>query len=369
MADQQQRQPLAIESEIRHFLQTMVGKSPATVDTYTESLKRFTEFIEDAGMPRDALGRDMPPDVLERFYGWLVQNYGRDRRATVTTYVSGARAFFRFLARRGLLSTSVTFEQMRDGLREVMGKGSYKTPRTDRRLPLVVLYVDSIPIPEPVRQNQAKRLELLRDRAIIHTLFSTGMRREEVSRLNRQDVDDGWSPQALITGKGDKERVVFFSEEALVAIREYLAARADGYSPLFIRHDNRRGRPIRGGQNYRLTPRSIWRIVKRYAALAGVDVTTHDFRHAKASVMLNRGAKLSEVQDILGHASPETTKKIYAHYEVSHLRAAFERYSATAQELVAQLEASRAGAGRHHRQAKEPPAADLPDPQEQGSGP
>ncbi len=78
--------------------------------------------------------------------------------------------------------------------------------------------------------------------------------------------------------------------------------------------------------------------MKRYAGLAGVDLTTHDFRHAKASVMLNRGAKLSEVQDILGHSSPETTKKIYAHYEVSHLRLAFERYSASAEELVAELQ-------------------------------
>ena len=103
MAERQQRPPLAIESEIRQFMQTVVGKSPATINTYAESLRRFTEFLDEAGMPPDALGRDMPPEVLERFYGWLVQNYGRDRRATITTYVSGARAFFRFLARRGLL--------------------------------------------------------------------------------------------------------------------------------------------------------------------------------------------------------------------------------------------------------------------------
>jgi site-specific recombinase XerD len=75
-------------------------------------------------------------------------------------------------------------------------------------------------------------------------------------------------------------------------------------------------------------------VVKKHAASVGVQASTHDFRHAKASVMLNRGAKLSEVQDILGHASPETTKRIYAHYEVSHLRDVFERFSATAEELV-----------------------------------
>jgi site-specific recombinase XerD len=83
----------------------------------------------------------------------------------------------------------------------------------------------------------------------------------------------------------------------------------------------------------------VWAIVKRYARAVGVPATTHHFRHSKASVLLNRGASLSEVQDILGHASPETTKRIYAHYQVEHLREAFDRYSASAEELVAELPA------------------------------
>ncbi len=68
-------------------------------------------------------------------------------------------------------------------------------------------------------------------------------------------------------------------------------------------------------------------VVKQYAAAVGVNASPHAFRHDKASVLLNQGAKLSEVQDILGHASPETTKKIYAHYETAHLREAFDRFS------------------------------------------
>lgn len=350
--------PLAIQAQIDEFLQAMVGKSPATIATYEKSLKRFTEFLADTGLSRDSLAKDLPPEILERFYGWLVDMYGRDRRATTVTYIAAARAFFRFLARRRLLSSEASFEQIRAGLQEVMGKGSYKTPRIDRRLPMIILYVNNIPLPEPAPRNQAKRLEILRDKAVLHTLFATGMRREEVSRLNRQDVDDGWSAQALITGKGDKERVVFFTEEALAAIREYLATRGDRNIPLFIRHDPRRGKAVQGGQNYRLPPYAIWRIVKKYAAMAGVEVSTHDFRHAKASTMLNRGAKLSEVQDILGHASPETTKKIYAHYEVSHLRSAFERYSASAEELAAELESARRKRGVE-RTARPPTEGEL----------
>ncbi|HEX9015535.1 MAG TPA: tyrosine-type recombinase/integrase [Chloroflexota bacterium] len=331
--------PPAIQAEIDLFVRSLAGKSPATINTYRNALARFLDFLGESHVPAGHLAASLPADILEQFYAWLVDNYGRERRATTTTYVAGVRAFFRFLARRRLLSPDTSFEQVRAGLQEVMGKGSYKTPRIDRGLPLIVLYVNQVPLPEPVSERaRTKRLETFRDRAIIHTLFSTGMRREEVSRLDRQDLEDGYASQALITGKGDKERVVFFSEEALAAIREYLVERSDHYTPLFIRHDRRRGQPLRGGQNFRLAPRGIWWIVKTYASLAGVDATTHDFRHSKASTMLNRGAKLSEVQDILGHSSPETTKKIYAHYEVSHLRSAFERYSATAEELAAEIE-------------------------------
>ena len=134
---------------------------------------------------------------------------------------------------------------------------------------------------------------------------------------------------------------MFFSDEALVSVRAYLDARADRLAPLFLRHDRRRGRPRGSGENYRLSPLGIWRVVKQFATLAGVEASPHDFRHAKASTLLNRGAKLSEVQDILGHASPETTKKIYAHYETTHLRDAFDRYSASVAELASEAERRR----------------------------
>jgi integrase/recombinase XerD len=76
----------------------------------------------------------------------------------------------------------------------------------------------------------------------------------------------------------------------------------------------------------------VWNVVKRYARGTGVQASPHAFRHDKASLLLNQGAKLSEVQDLLGHASPETTKRIYAHYETAHLREAFDRFSVPAEE-------------------------------------
>jgi integrase len=321
----------------RAFLDSLVGKSPRTVATYASALRRFDEHLQVLGSDPTCLSPTaLPESVLQDFQTWLVRTYGRDDRSTIATYVAGVRAFFRFLSRRRMLAPDVSFEAIRDQARDAMGRGSYRAPRVDGRLPMIVLYVKSTPLPDPAVARQAN-LEALRDRALIMTLFATGMRREEAARLDRADFDDGWSTQAIIRGKGDRERVVFFSEEALEALRAYFAGRADDFVPAFIRHDRARGRPRARGANFRLSPLSIWKTVKKVGRLVGVPATTHDFRHSKATVLLNQGAKLSEVQDILGHASPETTKKIYAHYEVQHLRDAFDRYSLSAEELAERL--------------------------------
>ena len=312
------------------FEASLAGKSPRTAQGYGTGLDRFFEFLAANGIdPMRVVPQELPADALERFYLYLVKRYGRTSRATHATYLAGARAFYRFLERRGLQPEGVTMERVRAGLSEVIGRApSYKTPRIDQRLPEVVTYVESVPL--PIGEGaavQRRRLELLRDRALIRTLYCTAMRRAEVAALNRTDVQDGYADQALITGKGEKERVVFFDGDTLGAIRAYLEARNDHYLPLFIRHGAGRGKPGPSGARYRLSVKTVWDVVKRYSRAVGVDASPHDFRHDKASVMLNQGAKLSEVQDILGHASPETTKKIYAHYETAHLRDAFDKYS------------------------------------------
>ncbi|HET6318867.1 MAG TPA: tyrosine-type recombinase/integrase [Chloroflexota bacterium] len=323
---------------VAQFLASLHGKSPRTLLTYQTGLERYRAYLQHRGQLETWQPRTMGPNCLEDFYAWLVRQHGRERRPTITTYSAALRAFVRFLARRGLLDQGVTYEQMRENVRQVMGRGSYKSPRIDRRLPLLVTHVLELPLPAADERAGARRLELLRDRALVLTLFCTGMRREEVARLNRVDVEEGFADRALITGKGEKERIVFFDAITQQAIRDYLLARGDALAPLLLRHDNHRGHAAgHGGERWRLSPQSVWGIVRRYAKAVGVPASTHHFRHAKASVMLNRGASLSEVQDILGHASPDTTKRIYAHYKVEHLRDAFDRYSASAEELVAEL--------------------------------
>jgi site-specific recombinase XerD len=332
----------SIDAAMQTYLESLAGKSPRTQATYGSALRRLEEFLDGAGYPTATTPTlALPADALERFYAWLVGVYGRERRPTIVTYIGGARSFFRWLARRRLGPAESSFEQVKAGLQEVMGRTTYRTPRIDGRLHQIIQYVEALPLPPGDHSNQ--RLATLRDKAMLRALFGSGMRRAELVSLDRADLDDGWADQALIRGKGERERIVFFDEPTLVLIRAYLAARGDRYRPLFLRHNRNTGRPGAGGVNLRLSPQSVWLAVKRYAALAGVPATTHDFRHAKASLLLNRGAKLSEVQDLLGHASPETTKRIYAHYEVSHLREAFDRFSASPDELAAALVRKRAG--------------------------
>jgi len=329
---------------IHAFGETLVAKSPRTAANYLSALNRFREFLPSLKLdPATVTTDQLPAEVMERFYTWLLRRHGRDRRTTAVAYASEVRAFFRFLDRRRWLHPDVSYERMKDGLRELIGRLHYKTPRVDDAVALIITAVDAVALPPADDEHRQRRLEVLRDRALLVTLYATGMRRQELSSLNRADIQDGRANEGLITGKGDKERTVFFDQASLAAIRAYLEARNDIYPPLFLRHDDGRGKPGPRGEHWRLSPHSVWAVVKKYGQLAGVEVTTHHLRHLKARVMLNQGAQLSEVQDILGHASPETTKKIYAPYTKQHLREAFDRFSLPAEELAKRVNGGKQG--------------------------
>jgi site-specific recombinase XerD len=332
----------SLPEAIAAFGDTLVAKSPRTAANYLSALRRFVEFLPSAGLQPESVPTDrLPADILERFYTWLLRAYGREHKRTAVAYASEVRAFFRFLDRRRWLSPGVSFEHLKDGLRELIGRQPYPTPRVDDAVALVVTYVNALPLPPPGREHERQRLALLRDRALLATLWATGMRREELSRLNRADVQDGRVSEALVTGKGGRERVVFLDQPAMYAMQSYVEQRTDPYPPLFLRHDDGRGRPGPRGERWRLSPQSVWAVVKRYGKLAGVEVTTHHLRHLKARILLNNGAQLGEVQDILGHASPETTKKIYAPYTTQHLREAFDRFSRSAEEVAQRVDRGR----------------------------
>jgi len=318
---------LTIRTAIDEFLLANRAKSPKTRSTYATGLKAFTRYLESVGIDTGEGVDSLPERCLEQFYLHLVDRHGRDHLPTVETYLSGLRVWLRYLAGEGAIG-HISLERANTQLRRVKVARIYRSPQVNSGLALVVGLANASPA------EGVSRPRVLRDRAILNILYSTGMRRAEVASLNRADVEAGHRGEAIITGKGNRQRVVFFDEGCLRHVNAYLATRADEYAPLFIRYPAN-GNPGPRGEKLRLSPQTVWLTVKRYARAAGVRASPHDFRHLKATTLLDRGADLSQVQDLLGHASPETTKTIYAHYSVQHLRSAFDRFSEPLEDAIA----------------------------------
>lgn len=167
----------------------------------------------------------------------------------------------------------------------------------------------------------------LRDRAIIELLYSTGLRVSELVNLDRDRVDLV-RREFMVRGKGSKVRVVFISKTAAAMVKNYLATRDDNWKPLFISYSRPRNQGIKSlGEHKRLTPLSIQNMVKTYAYKAGIQkhVTPHTLRHSFATNLLQNGADLRSVQEMLGHASITTTQ-VYTHLTDRRLKEIHDKY-------------------------------------------
>ena len=175
------------------------------------------------------------------------------------------------------------------------------------------------PMTENISGKKDNTLKVLRDKAILELFFSTGLRLSELCSLNR-DLDLS-KDEFSIRGKGEKVRVVFLSNSAKDAIRDYLKNRKDLDEPLFIQYSRN------GAKGNRLTQRSIERIVKYYAIKAGISkkVTPHVIRHSFATDLLSNGADIRSVQMMLGHANIATTQ-IYTHITDKQLRDVHKKF-------------------------------------------
>jgi len=328
--------PSPFPEMVSDFLNSLHG-SPRTSKTYATGLGAFQLFLTGltpAGQPSPT-----PPslemlnaDVLARFYRWLMER--EYSRFTVRTYLAAATAFLSYLFSQDLLPEEFSIEKARERLRQVSRPMPYPIPRPDPELPRVIQYYDSLSLPEgDSRQAYLARLRLLRSRAIVHTLYASAGRIAEVAALDRKDVADGRRSEAIVTGKGDRQRFIFLTPEAQQAIAAYVRARQDEYQPLFISH----------GRDYgtRLSGVSIWATVRQAARALGLEVTPHDFRHFRACQMLDEGAPLEAIQDILGHADISTTRRVYAQYSKPAIREIFARTTLTPDEALDRLEARR----------------------------
>lgn len=214
--------------------------------------------------------------------------------------------------------------------------GGYQRRRVDPNLPLAVVYYDGLALPSgDSSSDKMNRLILLRNRALMHVLWSTAARVDEVLQLRCNDVGSGTAKSSTVRAKGRQPHDVFLDEETRSAIRAYLEERKrqDVRSRwLFVGH--RTGRP-----RSPLTRATAWSVVKEAAEAVGLVVPTspHSIRHYRARQYRRAGVSLETIQDILGHADVTTTGKVYAPTDSAAVRRAVSEHGLSASEAAQQV--------------------------------
>ncbi|HLZ46154.1 MAG TPA: tyrosine recombinase XerC [Gemmatimonadales bacterium] len=279
------------------FLAKERNDSPHTVKAYERDVRGFATFCERYyGGPWTWAGVDR---LAVRGFLAAEQQRGVGKRS-VARALSALRTFYRFLnATRGV---------------EVNPARAARTPKLDRTLPVYLDRNDTNELFKNAEQRAgAGGLGAARDLAMLEMFYSTGMRLAELAGLNDADVDLV-SDQVKVRGKGKKERIVPLGSHAIRTVRNYLALRGEGRA-LFV---NQRGK--------RLTPRGIQLAMKRlFATIAGgTNLHVHALRHSFATHLLDAGADLRSVQELLGHASLGTTQ-VYTHTSVERLKKVYHQ--------------------------------------------
>lgn len=232
------------------------------------------------------------------------------KRTTQQTYLVALRAFLKYLVVERNLDV-VPPEKV------ILGKSEAQVPKFLNDDQMERLF--SV-------QNLNKRSGI-RDRAILEMLFSTGLRVSELVSLNVESINLN-TGEFTVIGKGRKPRTVFLSDNAKRWLRRYLSTRSDPFKPLFLRYGGKRMEDGDvDGESLRLTVRSVQRLVKKYTTRAGiaVDATPHTLRHSFATSLLQEGADLRSVQELLGHANVSTTQ-IYTHVTNKRLKDIHQKY-------------------------------------------
>ena len=293
-----------LKQQFLEYLEIEKGRSIKTVENYDRYLSRFLNYakVTDPALLTEGMVRE--------YRLWLNRQPGTKvgrttdtlKRKTQNYYLIALRAFLKYARKRGVESLNPERIELA------------KVP--DRSLDLI----SPAELGRLMDGPDSKTEQGLRDRAILELLFSTGLRVSELCNLSQEDVDltrDEFS----VRGKGDKVRVVFLSDTAREAVRAYLRARKDFDDAMFIQYGRNSKNEQVKNNDIRLTPRSVQRIIKKYATIAGITrkVTPHVIRHSFATDLLSNGADIRSVQALLGHAHIATTQ-VYTHVTDKHLR-------------------------------------------------
>jgi site-specific recombinase XerD len=270
-------------------------------------------------------------------------------KATLQLYLTAVYRFYRSLLKRGITFEAADIARLEETFRDarsIRGEPRPKDPKLAAVQAIIQAARDIPPITGDKPADRQKELGRLRDIAIVETLRSTGCRVGELVAMRRDDLD--WvAHSALVKGKGTKYRKVYLDKEAWQALTTYLRTRQDGQTgrelarlPVFCGHGNRSGRTPSP-----LTTRHVGRTIEKLAKRAGISeagVTPHYFRHVFATRALERTENLALVQDMLGHASPATTR-IYAKTDETQRREGFDRVWDQAMAAATEMLFSREG--------------------------
>jgi site-specific recombinase XerD len=297
-------------AEFLEYLEIQKGCSPLTIRDYRRYLERFHSWVD--GNSPATTPEDINLELVRKYRLYLAHLRGRDslllKRITQSYHIIALRAFLRYLVVQRDIAT--------------LSPDKIELPKQGSRS---VSFLNSDQIERLLNSPKITDSAGLRDRTILETLFSTGLRVSELVGLNRDQIDLE-RKEFGVKGKGSKIRVVFLSDTAAQWIERYLRARKDNFKPLFIRYSGAVDTQ-KNGEKMRLTARSIQNVVSKYARKSGlpIEATPHTLRHSFATDLLISGADIRSVQEMLGHESIRTTQ-VYTHVTNRRLKEVHEAF-------------------------------------------
>lgn len=302
--------PKSIPQYLTDFLEyceVEKGLTPTTVRNYSCFLKKFFLWLEKNNL-KDLSPGDLTEEHIWKYRIWLSRLPNAIRKASIGLHASTQIRY--------LIALRVLVSYFHEKNISSLPTEKIKLPKERRERQ--IQFLDLEQIGKLLTSPNTKSLVGLRDRAILETLFSTGLRVAELVALDRKHLAGAKNKKDFemsITGKGGYPRTVYFSEEALYWVKKYLEARDDGNQALFIRYKGP------GGDSARPTTRAVELVVEKYAKQSGISflATPHTLRHSFATDLLNKGVDLRTVQEFLGHRNIATTQ-IYTHVTNKRLR-------------------------------------------------
>jgi integrase/recombinase XerC len=292
-----------------HYLSVEKNASPHTCRCYQRDLEGFEDFLKSSGMVLTPTGEIKIEKVdriaIRKYLSFL---HRKNKKSSIARKISTLRSFFKYLAREQIIPSNPA--------------KSVSTPKVEKTLPTTLTVDEAFRLMESPKDifgkssSEGLKEKKLRDRAILELLYSSGLRVSELVGLNSNqlDIDLGI---VRVMGKGRKERIVPVGVKAIEVLKAYMEERGimKGEEPIFVNS--------LGG---RLTARSVGRLIKKYSRHSGIyrKVSPHSLRHTFATHLLDAGADIREIQEMLGHSSLSTTQR-YTHISMGKLMEVYDK--------------------------------------------